>query len=206
MLKTLELIQSAIKNYEKEIGKEPQTLKEAEKRVQSLIMQKKVKEVNDTSRFNAYKRVIKKVSPSRPILKKSIIDEEGFQIFTNSYEFYKIKNKIVGSEIHTDEISKSYPKTDTIIKYAIERCCGAHTINVKKLKEILSTKNKVDQYYQFNNINLLASDLKNVIDILGFKNKEDIVIKYNPNNSNSGSVVVFKDEDIAIVMSVKVNS
>lgn len=205
MLKTLELIQSAIKNYEKEIGKEPQTLKEAEKRVQSLIMKRKVKEANDTTRLNAYKRVIKKASSSRPILKKSIIDEEGFQIFTNSYEFYKIKNKIVGSEIHTDEISKNYPKTDTIIKYAIERCCGGHTINVKELKEILSTKNKVDKYYQFDNITLLASDLKNVIDILGFKNKEDIVINYNP-NSSLGSVVVFRDEDIAILMAVNVKT
>ena len=51
MLKILELIQSVIRNYEED---EPQeTLKRSRKKITISNYAKKVKEVNDTSRFNA---------------------------------------------------------------------------------------------------------------------------------------------------------
>lgn len=163
-------------------------------KVKNEIQLEKADETNDKKRVQSALKIIKdKFNSGRPILQESVI-RNGKQYFTNSYMLVELNEPIKALESHeNDEIVERYPVLERVISDK-QKNDQYIIFNVSQLKTNIKLLKKDDPFIVFDDsekcLHLESKYILYAIDILKFKNSDEIKLYYRKNEYNKNILTV----------------
>ena len=176
-------------------------------REQQHLLNAKEKGSNVKKQYQQAKKFLKDISEARPILK--FVDyQDGYQVFTNSYVAFMMKNSIEGLPYHEDE-NGVYPSLEGFVPDEKNAECITslfdYTAVLNKCDDMKMNKVKhpgVDYLIKYNNAYLNPLYIKQVVEILC-----DDISNINVYHSGDHYPVLFTNSkgDKAVICTVRVN-
>lgn len=163
-------------------------------------------ESNDKQRYQAAVKILNdKRMKTRPILQKCVI-RNGLQQFTNSYILVQLKKPIPGLEQHDETETEKYPIFDKLIYGSKSNNTFSETKKAIELKTLIKTSNKKAPLCVIENasfkIHIESDLLKIALDLLQFKNNDDVVMFYK--ESYISPIYIENESGIALIIPMRV--
>lgn len=202
MQKVLEMIREAIKKYNND-NLILNDLTDIENYVKEELLKEKVSETSSVSVYNTIKKILKKANKIRPILANVLYKDE-CMYFTDSYSLFALKNNDIIMDLPS-ESKENYPRVDNIINNTLIQVNDHVEYNCEDLKRQLKVCGKDCFIINKEDINIYIDSqrLKDAITILKFKNKDNIVISFNENQSLKPIMIQNNNGSIALIMPLK---